>query len=126
MGSPVVHFAVYYDDADRARGFYEAVFGWTFEPWGPPGYWKIDTGSDHGARSGALSARAAARGEGAPNAYRCTIAVDDVDATMARIEAAGGGRASATATIPGVGDVAEFTDSEGNLACVMRYEHGLP
>ena len=31
------------DDVDRARRFYEAVFGWEFEPWGPPGFYLILT-----------------------------------------------------------------------------------
>lgn len=122
MGNAVVHFAVYYDDAERAREFYEAVFGWTFEAWGPPGYWKIATGNPHGARAGALTARPGPRGEGAPNAFRCTIEVDDVDATMAIVEARGGSRASPTVGIPHVGDVAEFTDPEGNLVAMMRYD----
>ena len=36
MPNNVVHFAVHADDLPRARRFYEAVFGWRFEPWGPP------------------------------------------------------------------------------------------
>ena len=125
MGHPVVHFAVYYDDDPaRAIAFYEAVFGWRFEAWGPPGYFKIATGSDRGATEGALSRRESARGDGAPNAYRCTIAVPDLDAAMHAIEQHGGARASITIDIPQVGRVAEFRDPEGNLACVMRYVDG--
>ena len=38
----------------RARRFYESDFGWSFEPWGPPGFFLIKTGTDqdpgvHGA-----------------------------------------------------------------------------
>lgn len=126
MGNPVVHFAVYCDDADRAIAFYSTLFGWQFEPWGPPGYWKIETGAELGATIGALSQRTAARADGAPNAFRCTIAVADADAAIASIEAQGGKRVSTTATIPGVGSVAEFEDPEGNLACVMAYAPGSP
>lgn len=126
MGNPVVHFAIYCDDAERAIAFYRELFGWSFETWGPPGYWKIETGAEVGATAGALSQRSEPRGEGAPNAFRCTIAVADADAVMARIEVHGGRRASTTATIPGVGSVAEFVDPEGNLGCVMAYEPGSP
>lgn len=126
MGNPVVHFAIYADDPLRAMAFYEAVFGWSFEPWGPPEYWKIETGSGLGAPAGALSKRAEAPGEGTPNAYRCTIAVADCDASIAFIEQHGGTRASPTVTIPTVGSVAEFRDPEGNLACVMAYAEGSP
>ena len=37
-------FAINADDVPRARKFYEAVFGWSFEPWGPPGFYLIETG----------------------------------------------------------------------------------
>lgn len=126
MGMPVVHFAVYCDDADRAIAFYGTVFGWGFEAWGPPGYFKIDVGADKGVVAGALSVRTAPRAEGTPNAYRCTLSVTDLDASLAAIEANGGQRASNVAQIPGVGRVVEFTDPEGNLACIMQYEPGHP
>jgi len=39
------HFAIGADDLDRARAFYESVFGWRFEAWGPPGFYLIHTGT---------------------------------------------------------------------------------
>ena len=36
MPSPLAHFAINADDVARAQGFYEAVFGWKFNAWGPP------------------------------------------------------------------------------------------
>jgi predicted enzyme related to lactoylglutathione lyase len=42
----------------RARKFYETVFGWGFEPWGPPNFYLIET--DKGgvtAVAGALERR---------------------------------------------------------------------
>ena len=54
----VVHFAVHADDVERARAFYEAVFGWRFEAWGPPGFYRIHTGSSDGPGiEGALHTR---------------------------------------------------------------------
>jgi predicted enzyme related to lactoylglutathione lyase len=38
MPQNVAHFAIHADDVDRARGFYEQVFGWCFEGWGPAGF----------------------------------------------------------------------------------------
>jgi hypothetical protein len=35
------HFSINADDVQRAKGFYEAVFGWTFEPWGPPDFYLL-------------------------------------------------------------------------------------
>ncbi len=122
----VTHFAVYADDPERAMQFYTAVFAWQFEAWGPPGYWKITTSDGPGVTAGALSQRDAPAADGGPNAWRCTVSVKDLDATMAAVEANGGSRASATADIPHVGRVAEFRDPEGNLACLMQYAEGSP
>ncbi|MGF1469154.1 MAG: VOC family protein [Sandaracinaceae bacterium] len=128
MANSVVHFAIYCDDPDRAITFYRGVFGWSFEPWGPPGYWKITAGAldDPGATNGALSRRQAPRADGAPNAYRCTISVRDLDAMMARVTDHGGSLRGPVADIPGVGRVVEFLDPEGNLACLMQYAEGSP
>jgi len=32
MANNLASFAIHVDDTDRAIAFYEAVFGWTFEP----------------------------------------------------------------------------------------------
>jgi NAD(P)-dependent dehydrogenase (short-subunit alcohol dehydrogenase family) len=42
--------------------------------------------------------------------------------TVAAIEAAGGKVRSAVTAIPDVGRVAEFADTEGNIACVAQYD----
>lgn len=34
-------FAINADDVPRARDFYQKVFDWTFEPWGPPNFYRI-------------------------------------------------------------------------------------
>jgi hypothetical protein len=119
--SSVVHFSVYCDDEERAMAFYRAVFGWRFEPWGPPGYWRIFTGPGPGVVEGGLSRRTAPIGEGTPNAWRCTVTVADLDRTLELVAANGGRVPLAPIELPGIGRVAEFFDPEGNLACAMQY-----
>ena len=41
MTANLAAFAIHADDVERAVRFYEAVFGWRFEPWGPPGVYLI-------------------------------------------------------------------------------------
>src|ERR1700677_2630636 len=41
MPNNLSSFAIHVDDTDRARAFYEAVFGWRFEAWGPPDFYLI-------------------------------------------------------------------------------------
>jgi predicted enzyme related to lactoylglutathione lyase len=122
----ITHFSVYCDDEQRAMAFYGAVFGWRFEPWGPPGYHRILTEEGPDACQGSLTRRIEPRGQGAPNAFRCTIGVADIDATLARIEELGGRVDQPAIELPGIGRVAEFYDPEGNLACVMQYVAGDP
>ncbi len=118
----VSHFAINADDVPRAREFYGRVFGWTFQPWGPPGFYMIDAGGGPAAPFASLQARR----ELAPglrlNAFECTIAVDDVDAVARAIEKAGGKILMEKATIPGVGSLVFFQDPEGNVAGAMQYE----
>lgn len=120
----VVHFAVQADDVERAQRFYAAVFGWRFEAWGPPGFFRIETGTaEQPGVEGALYARHIPRGESkAMLGYRCTIAVDDVEETARLVAANGGTITTPVSTIPGVGTLIEFDDSEGNIVCAMRYE----
>ncbi|MEZ5294522.1 MAG: VOC family protein [Vicinamibacterales bacterium] len=124
MGN-VRHFAINADDVPRAQRFYQQVFGWTFEPWGPPGFFQIGTGSvDRGRPIGALQARREIAPGRPMTGFECTIAVDDVDAVAAAVVANGGKVLMEKATIPGVGDLIWFEDSEGNIAGAMRYDGG--
>jgi predicted enzyme related to lactoylglutathione lyase len=123
MPNNVAHFDVDADDLARARRFYERVFGWRFRPWGPPDFFLITTGSDEDPGiGGALRKRAEpVTGEGV-GGYECTIAVDDVGAIEKAIVANGGEIAMPRVTIPSVGQLIKFRDTEGNLVAAMQYE----
>ncbi len=116
-------FAIHVDDVDRARAFYEAVFDWRFEPWGPPGFYLIHTGdaASPGVQ-GLMHRRHAPRSGQGLNGFEPTFAVADVDEIAARVEAAGGVITFAKAAIPTVGTLIRFLDTEGNDVGAMRYE----
>lgn len=123
MANSVAHFEIFASDVTRARTFYSTVFGWKFESWGPPDFFLIHTGNDKdpGMTRGALAKRDRdAAGDGL-NAFRCSISVVSIDASMAAIKKAGGTLRSAVFDIPNVGKVLEFADTEGNVACVVEY-----
>jgi predicted enzyme related to lactoylglutathione lyase len=44
MSNNLVFFAIHAEDLPKAQRFYEKVFGWKFQPWGPPGFFLIATG----------------------------------------------------------------------------------
>jgi len=115
----ISHFSINADDVDRACAFYSAVFDWSFTAWGPPGFFLIDTG---GIVHGALQRRGQpVSGEGI-RGYECTVSVADVDVTLKKIVENGGTIKFPKSTIPTVGDVATFFDTEGNYFCIAKYE----
>jgi len=122
MSNPVAHFAIHAEDCERARRFYETVFGWTFEPWGPPDFWRIHT-SPEGIHGALQKRREPLQGTGM-RGFECTIAVPDVRATVAAIEKAGGTVTMPEFEIEGVGTLAMFVDTEGNVAGAMQYDGG--
>ena len=127
MANFVAHFAIQADDVVRARGFYEQAFGWRFEPWGPPGFFRVFTGEDEvGLTEGALYGRS--QGEGPPptNAYRCSISVADIEATKQAITEAGGTVSGPVFELPGVGKILNFDDPEGNAVAAVEYLPGDP
>lgn len=121
--TPIAHFAINADDPARARRFYERVFGWTFTPWGPPGFYQIDTGG--GVREpigGALQQRRDLVEDRPIFGFECTVAVDDV-AHVTRAATANGGRVVMDATvISGVGELVFIEDPECNVVGAMRFD----
>ena len=123
MTSNLASFALHVDDVDRARKFYEAVFGWTFEPWGPPGFYLIPTGDGRSPGiQGLMHQRRAPRSEGGLNGIEPTFAVEDVDAVVTRVLANGGQIVMEKAVIPTVGALVRFLDTEGNDIGAMKYD----
>ena len=116
MPNKIAHFAIEADDVERAAAFYADVFGWSFKQWGPPNFYLINGAGLHGA----LQARTA-RPEKGRKGFECSIAVDDLRASMEKIDKAGGRILADVYTIPAVGDLATFEDTEGNEAIVIQY-----
>ncbi len=122
MPNDITHFAIHADDCQRAKAFYAQVFGWTFEPWGPPNFWRIHTSP--GAVHGALQQRREPVAGTGMTGYECTIGVADVQAIAAAIPAHGGTITLPPFRIEGVGTLVMFLDTEGNRAGAMQYLAG--
>lgn len=125
MPNNLARFAINADDVQRARRFYENVFGWKFEPWGPPNFYLIETGKEKvTAVGGLLEERRELVPGGRMIGFECSFGVDNIDETIRAIEANGGRIVMAKFQIPGVGSGVYFEDTEGNVACAMQYEVG--
>jgi predicted enzyme related to lactoylglutathione lyase len=122
MANNIAHFDIAADDVERGRRFYEGVFGWRFEAWGPPDFYLIHTGpaADPGIH-GSISKRVhpvVGRGR---LGFECTISVGDLAEIKAAIVANGGKILLDEHEIVGVGTLVRFEDTEGNVACAMHY-----
>ena len=119
----VAHFSINADSVSRARGFYEKVFGWKFEAWGPPEFYMINTGDAQATPViGSLQGRRELIPGQRTTTYECTISVTSIDETIAAIQANGGKLVMQKSTIVGVGDLIFFEDTEGNVAGAMQYD----
>ncbi len=115
----VVHFEIPVDDLDRAKAFYESVFGWGVHTLPEMDYTiAMTTAVDETTRMplepGAINGGLMRRSDTTP-APVITIQVDAIDEVLKRIEAEGGGTVQPRTEIPGMGAFAYFTDSEGNV-----------
>ncbi len=122
--SQVAHFSINANDVDRALRFYQSVFGWKFQPYGPPGFYTIDESSAKATvpLRGALQKRREIV-KGVPmHGFECTISVDDIERIQKSIEKNGGKIVMPICTLAGVGQLLFFEDPEGNIAGAMQYD----
>jgi predicted enzyme related to lactoylglutathione lyase len=121
MANNLVFFAIHADDLPRVQRFYEKVFGWRFQPWGPPGFFLIATGDkDDPGIQGALQKRHDVVPGQRVTGYECTIGVADIDATEAAVVANGGKVILSKCEIPTVGYLIKIQDPDGNVVCVKQ------
>jgi predicted enzyme related to lactoylglutathione lyase len=109
----IVHFDIGSDDPQRARKFYEALFGWKMEiPPGMTDYYLIETRDLEGKPGvgGGLGKR------GEPG-QRITsyIGVSSIDEYVAKVEQLGGRVVVPRTAVPGWGYLAACFDTEDNM-----------
>lgn len=118
--SRVVHFEIQADDVERAKAFYTAALGWSFEDYGQftgSTYWGITTGAEDqpGINGGLLQRPAPTPGPGqGTNAFVCTVGVEDYDETERKILDAGGQVALPKMALAGMAWQGYYLDTEGN------------
>ena len=123
MSATLRHFAINADDVQRAKRFYEGVFDWRFDPWGPPDFYQVKNAGRglFGALQGRRELVPGVRMAG----YEASFGVEDLKATIAAIEAGGGKIVMPPYRIEGVGELIYFEDTEGNLVGAMQYDPGV-
>ena len=118
----VVHFEIHADNPERAAAFYRGVFDWQITKWGgPQDYWLVTTGADSepGINGAILQRQGPVNGDSVI-AYVCTIDVADIDATIAKATTQGATEALPKMTVQGIGWLAYFKDTEGNIFGMLQ------
>ena len=118
MAGRLVHFELPAEDIDRAQGFYEQLFGWSFQGAGTPfPYRMTEAGGEPG---GAIY-----KNEGRPAGVIVYFDVDDIDIHVARVRELGG-RADDKMPIPGIGWMAKCFDLDGNEVRAFQADDTVP
>ena len=112
MPNSIVHFEIPADDVERAKKFYETVFGWKIsDPWNM-NYFLVETKNqgEDGINGGLMQRKNA----GQP--FMNYLSVTSIDVSCRNVEEAGG-----IVVLPkmeigsGMGWIAAFQDTEGNI-----------
>ena len=124
MKNNLSHFAIYIDDIDRAKAFYSNLFGWDYNSYGQDDFLQIkDSSDDDGKLIGALQSRKYSPIDEKIIGFECSVAVEDIDAIISKIEANNGKIVMPKTEIPYVGWLVKFLDSEGNIVCAVQYHN---
>ena len=119
MGSPIGHFEILGTDAGRLRDFYTDIFGWAVkhppEEGDPLDYTMISTGSGDGTLEGGIGRNPERRG-----ALTFYVRVQNLEATLAQVEGAGGTTLRERLQVGPNVSIAMFGDPDGNVVGLME------
>lgn len=119
----VVHFEVPADDIDRAKKFYQDVFEWQTQDMPEMDYVLAMTvptdenqmPTEPGAINGGIAKRS-----GIVKQPSFSMDVEDIDAALKKIVAAGGTVVREKTSVGPMGFIAYFNDTEGNLLSLWQ------
>ncbi len=115
MAYKIVHWELMGADGAALKTFYQDLFDWSME--GVPGF------GDYYMTNEAETGLAGAVGKGSedmPNYQVMYVEVPDIDAHMAKVEAAGGTTVVPRTVIPDTVIFGMFTDPAGNLVGLVE------
>ena len=115
MPNPVAYFELGGRNASGLREFYASLFGWSVEPFG-----KSAAGTDffhvEPEEGGIAGGIIQTSGEMPPNYVMLYVGVDDLKATLEKVESLGGKTVVPPMPIPNdMGQIAVFMDPDDNV-----------
>ena len=124
----VVHFEIVAIDPNRAIEFYTKVFGWEIKKAeGEMDYWMVIACPHNtpGAINGGLRKEMGTDKKEmtkSVNGFVCIVAVDDIDDIYSKVEINGGKIMQPKMSVPKVGQLGYFLDTEGNMLGALQPE----
>lgn len=108
----VVHIDIASDEPERAKQFYESLFGWkSFAPPGMADFYLVETEALDGSRG--VGGGIGRRGDPTQK-ITAYIGVEDVEAYGEKVASLGGKVITGKMTVPGWGYLSVCIDTEGN------------
>jgi predicted enzyme related to lactoylglutathione lyase len=124
--NPVIHFELPCTDRERIARFFETAFGWKTQMLGPEmGHYTlvVTAESDVNPKGlrGAINGGFFLKLPDMPAQFPgIVIGVEDIRASMKKVDAAGGRVLGEPMTISGVGEYVAFMDTEGNRSSMLQ------
>ncbi len=118
----VIHFEIPMDDKARAMKFYQETFGWQLQDMPEMSYvmaTTTETGNQGPINPGAINGGLANRGMQI-TAPSFAIEVENIDEAIEKIKAEGGTVVTDKINVGGMGLMAYFKDTEGNLLSIWQ------
>jgi predicted enzyme related to lactoylglutathione lyase len=117
MGSPVVHWEFWSENAERVSDFYKTVFGWNIKHIPEMNYRIVETGGAGGINGGIMTPEKSGPWPGNMAFY---IDVNDLDAYGKKITDAGGKVIVDKQQVPGMGSFSLFSDPDGRVLGIWK------
>jgi uncharacterized protein len=114
MGASVVHFEIIGGTGNQLEKFYSELFGWKINSNNPMKYGVVDTRGGPGGINGGV-------GPATDGSKRVSIyaQVNDLHATLDRVEKLGGKTILPPSDVPGGPKLAMFADPAGNITGLL-------
>ena len=121
--NPVVHFEVIGNDPNKLQAFYRDAFAWEIQTIEEMNYGLVSAPQDKSGIGGGIGGHPPGEHASFVTFY---VQVDDLQATLARIEKLGGKTLVPPTTIPDMVTFAQFADPEGHRVGLVKREEGSP
>jgi predicted enzyme related to lactoylglutathione lyase len=120
MGQPVVHFEVIGKDGDKLQSYYSDLFGWEINSDNEMNYGIVSRDGNTAPDGTGIGGGVAKGPDGYDGHVTFYVAVDDVEAALAKAESLGGSRVFGPDEIMDGMILGQFADPEGHVIGLVK------